>query len=418
MGRRGGVNAPSLVEDFFRHEYGRLVATLSRRVGLSSIEAVEDAVQSALTKALERWPTQGQPNDPSAWLFRVAYNELVGGFRKEAGRARAAERGRLGLDQPPIEPPPVLGPDEIRDDLLRLLFVCCDDRIPADAQLALALKTLCGFGVSEIAARLFASEAAVYKRLSRARDRLRGDPPVLPELTLQQHEDRLPGVHRVLYLLFTEGHLSVQADLAIRRELCNEAVRLTTLLAEHPVGQTPETHALLALMHLHRARLSARDDGKGGLLLLEEQDRTLWDTNDIAVGMGWLARSSGGSYFSRYHAEAGIAAEHCRAPSFEATDWARIVSCYDLLERETSSPIHTLNRAVATAELESPEAGLALLQEFEAPDWLVSSHMWSAVLADLHRRCGDVSEAVRYRQRALEQAPTEAVRSVLERRLA
>jgi RNA polymerase sigma-70 factor (ECF subfamily) len=298
-----------------------------------------------------------------------------------------------------------------------MLFICCDDGIPRDSQLVLALKTLCGFSTAEIALRLFTSEANVHKRLARARDRLREGLGDLETPPLDALASRLASVHGVLYLLFNEGYLSANAEQAIRRELCGEAVRLTTLLAEHPVGATPETFALLALMHLHAARLAARQDGAGGLLLLEEQDRTLWDGQRIQVGMAWLARAAAGETFSRYHAEAGIAAAHCLAPSFAETAWHEIVDCYSTLERVAPSPLHLLNKAVALAEWQGPEAGLVALDGVAPPSWLAGSFMWEAVLSDLHRRAGNDEVARRYREHALAAAPTHAVRELLARRL-
>ena len=224
-------------------------------------------------------------------------------------------------------------------------------------------------------------------------------------------------MNKTLYLLFTEGYLSSHTEMAIRRELCHEAIRLAAVLAEHPVGQAPETFALVALMHLHAARMTARQDGSGGLLLLEEQDRELWDRQGIQVGLEWLARSARGDRFSRYHAEAGIAAEHCLAPSFQETRWDRVVECYSLLERIAPSPIHQLNRAVAAAEWQGPATGLAVLNGFEPPRWLTGSYLWAAVLADLHRRCGNSHAAKHYRAVALESAPTPAVEELLQRRL-
>jgi len=300
---------------------------------------------------------------------------------------------------------------------LRVLFACCDEVIPVESQLVLALKTLCGFGIREIALRLFISEANVYKRLGRARARLREHPPRPAELTRQHYASRLAAVHKILYLLFTEGYLSGHAEMAIRRELCNEAIRLGLILAEHPVGQTPESYALLALMHMHAARLTARQDGSGELLLLEEQNRELWDQGQIQVGLAWLAQSAEGDNFSRYHGEAGIAAEHCLAPTLEETRWHRIAESYALLEQVVPSPLHRLNRAVAVAEDRGPEAGLAVLEGFEPPTWLTGSHMWSAVLADLHRRAGHAPEAERYRKLAVELAPTAAVKALVKRRL-
>lgn len=408
----------SLGEHFFRHEFGRLVATLSRRVGLRHLEAVEDAVQEALLAAVDSWPKTVVPDNPSAWLYRVAHNRFVGELRRQARRGALDELHAAAEPKADESAPELRLAGDVRDDLLRMLFVCCDEAIPIESQLALALKTLCGFDVREIAARLFTTEANVYKRLGRARSCLRELPLREADVTTDRLTTRLPVVQGVLYLLFTEGYLSVHAETAIRRELCDEARRLATLLAEHPVSATPETFALLALMHLHTARMAARQDVAGGLVLLEDQDRSRWDQTLIHQGLHWLARSAAGATFSRFHAEAGIAAEHCVAPSFAETRWDRVIECYALLERVAPSPLHLLNRAVATAELHGPAQGLALLEGIDPPTWLSGSYMWSAVLADLHRRAGNDAVAESYRRTALETAPSASIREVLARRLA
>jgi RNA polymerase sigma factor (sigma-70 family) len=408
---------PGLVDHFFRHEYGRLVATLTRIAGLPQMERAEDAVQAALMTALTEWTANGLPSDPGGWLYRVAHNRLIGDLRQGADRARLLARNSLDLAPAPPESPPHHFASEVRDDLLRMLFVCCDEAIPWESRLVLALKTLCGFATDEIAQRLFISEANVHKRLERARNRLRDTSLDFATPPLEQLSARLPGVHAVLYLLFNEGYLSLQADRAIRHELCEEAIRLTSFLAEHPVGAVPETFALLALMHSHTARLASRQDGAGGMLLLGEQDRSLWDHDRIRVGSQWLARSADGEVFSRYHAEAGIAAEHCMAPSFAATRWREIAELYAILEHIVPSPLHTLNRAVAVAEWQGAQAGLALLDDLRPPTWLSGSHLWDAVLSDLHRRAGNLEISARHRVRAIESAPTPTIADLLRRRL-
>ncbi len=410
------MTAPSLPEHFFRHEYGKLVATLVRRAGAQHFELIEDATQSALLMAVDSWPRTGLPENPSAWLFRVAHNDLIGQLRKRARERRLLEQSPRRDVQ--SDDPSELGDEEMQDDLLRMLFACCDDTIAVESQLVLALKTLCGFNIREIALRLFITEANAYKRFDRARRRLRERPPPGGKLQDERCASRLPAVHKVLYVLFTEGHLSVRLGESLRTELCADAIRLAEILAEHPAGQVPETFALLALMHFHAARMTARQDASGGLLLLEEQDRELWDRARMHTGLEWLAKSAQGSAFSRYHAEAGIAAEHCLAPSFDETRWDRVVECYRLLEKTAPSPIHRLNCAVAVAEWKGPAAGLATLEGFVPPTWLASSYLWAAVMADLHRRCGDAERARDYREAALDAAPTQAVRQLLERRLA
>jgi RNA polymerase sigma factor (sigma-70 family) len=402
---------------FFRHEYGRLVAMLVRRVGSRHLEAIEDAVQSSLLAAVESWPRSVVPDNPSAWLYRVAHNQLAGELRRGARQGELAAEHARAASESSIQDPFVPLSGDVRDDLLRMLFVCCDDAIPTESQLVLALKTLCGFDVREIAERLFMTEANVYKRLGRARARLREVPLQAADLTNAQLASRIPAVQVILYTLFTEGYLSSHAAGAIRRELCDEARRLTEVLAEHPMGATPPTFALLALMHLHSARMAARQDGSGGLLLLEEQDRSLWDPGEIQAGLSWLARAADGAVFSRYHAEAGIAAEHCLAPCFSETRWDRIVECYELLERVAPSALHTLNRAVAIAEWRGAAHGLALVDGLAPPSWLLGSYQWSAVLSDLHRRAGHADVAARYRETALGSAPSDAIRATLARRL-
>jgi RNA polymerase sigma factor (sigma-70 family) len=392
------------------------VATLTRVAGLRRLELAEDAVQTAFMTALTTWKQQGVPDDPASWLYRVAYNRLVADLRREADRLRILQGSREDVAETDDSVPPSYFAGEIQDDMLRMLFVCCHDEIPGESRLVMALKTLCGFDVPEIARGLFITEANVYKRLSRAREKLRMIAPEIETPPLPELRSRLPGVQAVLYLLFNEGYLSAHDEQAIRRDLCDEAIRLAKLLAEHPVGAVPETFALLALMHLHAARLPARLDALGGLLLLEEQDRSLWDQERIALGMQWLQRAATGDRFSRYHAEAGIAAEHCLAPSFQQTRWQEIVDLYAMLEAIAPSPLHTLNRAVAMAEWRGAEQGLALLQGLAPPSWLAGSHLWEAVLSDLHRRAGHAEASERHRDRAVALAPTDAVRKLLRRR--
>lgn len=388
---------------------------LVSKVGVRHVELVEDAVQSAFLYVITSWNVQPLPHELSAWLYRVAYNRVIQDLRLSSGRQRILNKMAGRVFEQSLPEAPAL-PGEIRDDMLRMLFICCDEALPPESQLVFALKTLCGFSAPEIALRLFTSEANVYKRLGRARDRLRHTAPDTETPSLEQLRCRLSSVHRVLYLLFNEGYLSARDDMVIRRELCDEAVRLTTLVIEHPVGAIPESFALLALMHLHLARLGSRTDVTGGLLLLEEQDRTLWDQGRILCGMECLERSANGNVFSRFHAEAGIAAEHCLASSYRDTRWEEIVTLYIILEHTAASPLHTLNKAVAVAEWKGAEAGLAVLDGLAPPAWLAGSYLWDAVQADLHGRAGHSVIAAQHQERALNSAPSVAVRKLLLRR--
>jgi RNA polymerase sigma-70 factor (ECF subfamily) len=411
------VSSSGLAEHYFRHEYGRLVAVLVRRVGLGHLEEVEDAVQSALVIALTAWLPHDIPNDPGAWLFRVAQNHLFGALRKRRGHHRILSSDAVSGAAPEEDAISSAFASEVQDEFLRMLFVCCDEAIPPESRLVLALKTLCGFSTSEIAFRLFTTEANVYKRLARARERLRQGEVDTETPSFQALRARLPSVHAIIYTLFNEGYLSTHAEHAIRVELCQEAIRLATLLTTHEVGSAPETFALLALMHLHAARLTSRQDATGGLLLLEEQDRGRWDAEHLRQGATWLERAAEGDTVTRFHVEAGIAAEHCFASSFADTNWNAIAQLYALLDRIQPSPIHALNRAVALSQLRGPRAGLESLENVVPPAWLDGHYLWHAVLADLHHRAGNVVPAQLHRDRALSLLPSGTVRELLRRRL-
>ena len=394
------MSAPELPEHWFRHELGRLVSVLSRRFGVHRLELCEDAAQTALLRAMQAW-SSALPDDPGAWLYRVAHNHVLDELRRGKRDARYLAEVQTEYAQ-----------QEVQDDVLRLLFVCANPAIPPESQLVLALKTLCGFSTGEIALRLFQSEEAIHKRLQRARDRLR------EQAELQSLDpERVPGVLHMLYLLFNEGYSSAQPDRLIRRELCDEALRLALMLKDEPAGALPETDALIALMCFLAARFDARVDGMGGLLLLEEQDPSRWDRELIQRGLLHLARSARGQALSRYHLEAGVAAEHCLAPSYAETNWAEIVRLYEVLERIAPSPLNVLNRAIALAEWQGPDAGLAAIAAIDPPGWLLGYYLWDATLGELHRRRGDRGRALEHTKRALAAAPTNPERALLERRL-
>jgi RNA polymerase sigma factor (sigma-70 family) len=410
------LSATRLVEHFFRHEYGRLVALLSRRVGFEHLALIEDSVQFALLAALESWTARGLPDNPSAWVYKVACHNILGELRQRQSHAHLLSRNRESLPDLTVDPEYFLS-REIQDDLLLMLYSCCHPAIPIESQLALALKTLCGFDVREIALRLFSTQASIYKRLKRARDQLQRQPDPFDPLNAKEYAQRLSAVHHILYLLFTEGYLSSHLQLAIRRELCEEAKRLTRLLIDNPQTSTPQGFALLALMHLHSARLITRVDSDGSLLLLEQQDRSLWDREEIYRGLSCLEKSAEGCELSRYHAEAGIAAEHCLAPSFKQTRWQKIAEYYQMLESIAPSPLHSLNRAVVIAEWQGPAAALRWLESLPASPGLQGSHYRPAVLADLNYRSGHRQQAFAFRQQALALAPTPKIKQLLATRL-
>ena len=407
----------ALVEHFFRHEFGRLVALLTRSLGVRRLELVEDVVQAALAQALETWSRRGVPEDPAGWLYRTARNLAIDALRREQTHARVLPK-LAGDAEPEASPLETHFADEIGDEPLRLLFVCCHEAVPAESRVAIALKTLCGFGTAEIARALLTTEANVQKRIERARDRLREleidlDPPAADQLAA-----RLDAVLAVVYLLFSQGCHVTHGEMPIRHDLCDEARRLARMLAAHSVGDVPAVHALLALMCFHAARFDARVAEGGAIVLLDEQDRSAWNWNDVREGMEWLARSAAGTELTRYHLEAGIAWEHCRAPTFAETDWQRVAKLYDTLDALAPSPLHSLNRAVAEAYLHGPQAGLDRLAAVPAENVPERYPAWHAVIGELCFRLGRHSAAEQSWREALRLTTARADQEFLYRRLA
>ncbi len=404
----------------FREAYRTLVARLSRQFGFHRTALIEDAVSAAFLAATQAWAHHGQPDQPLAWLYRVATNHGIDELRRTIHRA-------VSLDADD-HPPEILAEEdavtasqtfdgEIADDELRILFVCADPNIVIESQLVFALKVMCGFSTREIARRLFTSEANIQKRLERARSKLQEHARVFEVPPIEQLLDRKEGVLQIIYLLFNEGYLSAQPERLIRRELCDEAIRLCGLLATHPEHALPEADALLALMLFQAARFDARLADDGALLLLEDQDRSRWNRAQITQGFRALQRSGRGETYSKYHAEAYIAWLHCKAPTYAETEWGLIVREYEVLEKIAPSPLHTMNRAIATAAWKGPEAGLAILQSVDPPPWLQRYYLWDAAFGELERRNGNY-EAGRIRlQRALDEAPHPAERELLRKRL-
>jgi RNA polymerase sigma-70 factor (ECF subfamily) len=391
-----------VVDNLFRREPGRLVAILTRRFGPEHLHLAEDVVQDALVKAMEVWPFTGIPSNPTAWILQTARNRAL----DQARRSRLWE-GKQSRLLPLVED--CLDPagagraqfeDEIEDSQLRMMFVCCHPGLAPDAQVSLTLKVLCGFGEREIASAFLMGEAAVSKRLARARrflrdERVGTDLPRASELA-----PRLSAVRQVLYLLFNEGYKASAGPTLLREELCLDAIRLAELLAGRPFASQPETHALLALMYFNAARLGARTDGEGVILTLARQDRGLWDRKMIARGVTHLAASGEGAKVSRYHLEAGIAACHALAPSDAGTDWRRILGLYDELLAHDSSPMVALNRSVALARVEGPMAGLRAVETMKGRNSLESHHLLHAVTGHLCLEAGDRDRAYSCFERA------------------
>jgi RNA polymerase sigma-70 factor (ECF subfamily) len=408
--------AAPLVEHFFRHEAGRLVSVLTRFFGWRNFDLVEDMVQSTLLQALEAWRVR-VPDNPSAWLHRIARNKILDALRRDriGQRAMAGWAAARGAHEQKLEE--LFFDAEIEDSQLRMMFACCHPHLPRENQLALTLKTLCGFGNAEIARALLVGEEAIKKRLQRAtRDlvehQIALDPPAADELV-----GRLDVVHQVLYLLFNEGYSSCEGDSAIRADLCEEAARLCHLLCSQPRLSTPSSHALMALMLFHGARLEARLDREGALLLLEEQDRSKWDHRLIGRAQDYLNRSAEGTVVSAYHLEAAIAYHHCTAKSYVATDWPAILRLYDHLLSISRSPIYLLNRAIVVAQIDGPAMGIRALEEATGDRALVHYHLFDATLGELYRRVGDFARAREHLETARRKTNSPFDRAIIDRRL-
>lgn len=408
-----------LAADLFRRESARLVAWLTGQFGTHHLQLAEDAVQEALVRALQSWPYRGVPENPGGWLSQTARNIALDALRrdqrwteKESGIAQERSRWMGGSEA--VEE----ASGTFTDDTLRLMFVCLHPQLSQEAQVALALRTLCGLSPAEIAAGFLTTEAAVAKRLVRARQRIR-------ELALpfavpgpDELPARLEGVLGTLYLLFNEGYKASGGERLVRQELCHEAIRLAGLLLEHPATATPATQALMALMLLTAARLPARTDADGALLRLREQDRSAWDRTLIARGILHLGRSAAGDTVTAYHLEAGIAACHSTAVDDTSTNWTRILNLYDQLVPLTRSPVAAMNRAVAVGRVHGPRAALEALDQIPQRRTVEDLYLYHAIRATFATELGQYAEARGRFQQAAERARLPAEREFIARRLA
>lgn len=410
-----------LEDHLFRHEAGRMVATLTRIFGIHNLSLAEDVVQDAFCRALEVWKFRGIPDNPSAWLMATAKNRALDVLRRErTARTFAPELTRLLESEKAIVAAvhELFGAIAIKDDQLRMMFSCCHPRLSEEAQVALILHILCGFSVSEIAGAFVSTRAAIEKRVSRAK-KILGTSKGLFDVTNEiDFAARLPAVHRALYLLFNEGYHGASAETVVRGELCREAMRLVEVLLKHPLAATPATCALAALMWLHAARLPGRVDGAGNLSSLFDQDRSRWDHELATQGQEFLNLSARGTELTEYHVEAGIAAFHAMASSAEKTDWAQIVFLYNLLMTIRPSPIVALNRAIALAQLEGPERGLEEIHAITDRERLARYPFYFGALGGFELRSGRPQDARQHFQAALALARNSMERRFFEARLA
>jgi RNA polymerase sigma-70 factor (ECF subfamily) len=408
-----GAHAREQIEAIYRSDSRRVLATLIRLLG--DFDLAEEAMHDAFTAALDAWPRNGVPENPRAWLISTgrfnAIDRLRRGTRFHAALARLAEQLEAG-----VPPPSAIDEEGVEDDRLRLIFTCCHPALSADARIALTLREVCGLETEQIARAFLTSAPTLAQRIVRAKGKIRDAqiPYQVPSLT--ELPERLDAVLHVVYLVFNEGYSASGGESLTRPDLSAEAIRLGRLLIE--LLPEPEALGLLALMLLHDARRAARTSVDGEIVLLDAQDRALWNRGQIVEGLALVERALSSRRFGPYALQAAIAAMHAEAPEAAATDWPQIVGLYDVLMRVDASPIVELNRAAAIAMRDGPEAGLALVDTILARGELADYQFAYSAKADLCRRLGRTADALTAYERALALTTQAPERRFLERRLA
>jgi RNA polymerase sigma factor (sigma-70 family) len=399
----------------FRQESGKMCAVLVKLFGLNQVQIAEDIVQETLIAAFDAWKLSGVPENPRAWLYRVAKNKTIDFLRRErnfkdviapniAFELVQHQAKNTWLDDFFLE-------NEIEDAQLRMIFACCHPEIPVEQQLALILRTLCGLSAKEIGAAFLQSEDTIGKRIFRAKDKIRQAKLSLEVPIGEDLLTRIDAVLQTIYLLFSEGYKSSSESAVIRRDLCGEALRLCALLAQSSVGNLPKTHALLSLMCFQSARFDARLDSEGQIILLENQDRSLWSSHFIGLAYEHFQKANQGQEISEYHLEAAIASYHSAAKTFEATNFQAIFYCYDLLLQINASPIVAFNRAIALGFWEGAKSGIKALLAIEG---LEKNHLYHAALGDFYKKNNEPKKANQSYEKAMSLVSLLAEKRVLE----
>ena len=380
------MEVAGVLNHFFRHEYGKLTSRITHLVGTDNIQQAEDIVQDVIEKAFEVWKIKGVPENPEGWLYTAARNKTIDYLRQ------AKKQNFLTLEKLVDQSFPEVHREDPDDQQIRMMFVCCHPSLSEESQVALMLKTLSAFSVAEIARAFITNEETIAKRLYRAKEQFRNDPVSfeLPDAT--DLLPRLDSVLKTIYLIYHEGFHSTHHATPIREELIEEAIRLLSIIIEHPVGKQPQSLALMALFCFHTARIPARMDHHDQILTLPEQDRSRWNQEMIRAGENFLSQASRGDTISRYHLEAAIAFEHCSAKHYSNTRWDRILKYYDLWLTIQPDPVIQLNRMVALAEVRGAADALKEL-DLLLNDKLKDYYLYYAIAAELHTRLNNPLDA-------------------------
>lgn len=392
------------IDHLFRHEYGKLVSVLTSVFGTSHIELAEDVVQEAMLEALHKWSYSGVPDNAVGWIYQVAKNKAVNLVKRENFKNQKIPevQHRLMSEQNSASFSETIFTDkEIADDQLRMIFTCCHPAISPDSQIALTLKTLCGFSIPEIAKAFLTTEENINKRLVRARKTIRKANVVFEVPVGKELEDRLSSVLEAIYLLFNEGYSSSTGHEFIRYEVCEEAIRLAKIIAANPTIASSNTYALLALMTLNASRFKSRLDVLNNIIGLEHQDRSLWDQDLIKNGLYYLEFAAAQNEVSIYHILATISAQHCTARTYDSTDWESILSLYDMLVEIDKSPLVRLNRAVALSKTAGPAEALRALSSIKDSTEFSGYLPYYTTKADLHFQNQEVRIAIQLLHQAL-----------------
>jgi RNA polymerase sigma-70 factor (ECF subfamily) len=409
-----------LVDHLFRHESGKMVAVLTRIFGSENLDLAEDVVQDSLIEAIKLWTYKGVPDNPSAWLFKVAKNKALNIINREKyKRQYSSDITHFLQSEWTVEPAlhHLFSEQEILDDQLRMMFTCCHPSITPDSQIALTLKTLCGFSIKEISKAFLTTEENINKRLVRARKKVREEKIPFEVPIGKDLKKRLQSVLETIYLLFNEGYSASTGENLIRYEICEEAIRLTEIIALHPSFQNEsDVFALLSLMQLNASRFNARQDNKGNILTLDKQNRSQWDFSLMEKGFKNLEKSAD-NLISIYHILATISAYHCSVTNYNATDWQSILSLYDKLVQIDNSPIVLLNRAIALSKVNGSTKAIDELKEIEKFPSIKLNHLFYSTKAEFHIELNQFDKAVTTLEKAIELAPLKSEKMLLQEKL-
>jgi RNA polymerase sigma-70 factor (ECF subfamily) len=417
MAAQPDKNVQQLVDHLFRHEAGRMAAVLTRFLGTENLDTAQDLVQDTLLKAMEIWRFRGVPDNPSAWLYKVAHNKAIDWVRSGQRQSKLifGQQENIKSVWDLYSPNEALfQEDEIQDSVLRMMFACCHPTIPLESQIALTLKTLGGLSAGEIANAFLTSEETIAKRIYRAKEKIKEEKIKLEPPGLFELPHRLDSVLHVLYLLFNEGYHSFHNDTLIREDLCEEAMRLTFLLAQHKATSLPKVNALMALMCLQSSRFAARTGDLGEIILLEDQDRAKWSKPLIEQGLDFLSKASVGNILSEYHVEASIASIHALALRFEETQWDKLLNLYETLHELKPGPMVSFNRAIAIGYARSPEAGIHALQKITS---LQEHYLYLTAIGNFYLLKRDAVKAKSFLEKALANTPSDPEAALIKHKI-